>query len=173
MSIFNGLGSILEGFGEILPVVSAGAQVFGGVAARRNAFVNAADISRIGEREAQQTLIAGKINSDQIALEGKRVAALAQARVGSSGFQLRGSTLDIVAQNYANVEINRLNTLYNSRREAALLKERAQATAKATSAEGTVSLTRSLGAAALTLSGSGLFANTEGIDDGGINRSRS
>lgn len=170
MGIFDSIGSILEGFGEFLPVVSAGAQLLGGASSRQNAMNNAADIARIGEREARQTLIAGSINANQIALEGQKVAGLAQARVGASGFQLRGSTLDLVASNYANAEINRLNTLYNARREADLVRERARATATVTRAEGNVSLTRSIGGAAATLAGSGIFSKTEGIDDGGITR---
>lgn len=165
MSLFDGLGSLLEGFGEFLPLVSAGAQVVGGVSARQTSREQAKDIQRLASREAQRTIAAGQIEAEQIRKQGLRTVGLARARVAGSGFQLRGSTLDVIAQSYANIEIDRLNTIYNSRRDAALMKERAAYGAKATRDEGTASLTRGLGGAATTLAASGLFSSKEGIDD--------
>lgn len=165
MSIFNGIGSILESVGEFLPVVSAGAQVLGGASAFKTSREESKDMIRLASRESQRTIAAGQVEAQQIQTQGLRTVAIARARVGGSGFQLRGSTLDVIAQSYANIEMDRLNTIYNSRRDAALIQERAQYGAKAVRNEGTASLTRGLGAAAQTLSSSGIFSSKEGIDD--------
>lgn len=165
MSLFDSFGSILEGVGEFLPIISAGSQLLGGASGMRSSREQAQDMTRLAAREAQRTIAAGQIEAQQIQTQGLRTVGMAKARAGSSGFQLRGSTLDVVAQSYANIEMDRLNTIYNSRREAALIQERAKYGAKATRDEGTASLTRGIGAAALTLSGSGIFSSKEGIDD--------
>jgi hypothetical protein len=165
MSFFNTIGSLLEGVGEFLPMISAGSQLIGGGAAYSNAREQSKDMTRLASREAQRTIASGQIEAQQIQSQGFRTVGIARARVGASGFQLRGSTLDVIANSYANIEIDRLNTIYNSRREAALINERASYAAKATRQDGTASLTRGIGAAALTLSGSGLFSSKEGIDD--------
>lgn len=165
MSIFDAMGSILEGVGEYLPMISAGSQVLGGFSSFRNSRSESADMLRLSARESQRTIDAGALDAKQMQTQGLRTVAMARARVGGSGFQLRGSTLDVIAQSYANVEMDRMNTILNSRREAALMQERAQYGAKATRNEGTASLTRGIGAAALTLSNSGIFSSKEGIDD--------
>lgn len=165
MSFFDGIGSILEGVGEFLPMISAGSQLLGGASRFKNSREESKDMMRLASREAQRTIASGQVEAQQIQTQGLRTVAVARARVGGSGFQLRGSTLDVIAQSYANVEMDRLNTIYNSRREAALMQERAKYGAKAVRSEGTASLTRGIGAAALTLSSSGIFSSKEGIDD--------
>jgi hypothetical protein len=163
MAFFDSIGSILEGVGEFLPVIGAGAQVLGGASSFMNSREQAKDMIRLASRESQRTIISGQIEAQQIQAQGFKTVGVARARVGASGFQLRGSTLDVIAQSYANIEIDRMNTIYNSRRDAALIKERAQYGAKATKQEGTASLTRGIGSAAMTLAGSGLFSSKEGI----------
>lgn len=165
MAFFDAVGSILEGVGEFLPIISAGSQLLGGAEGRRYANEQARDTTRLAAREAQRTIASGQVEAQQIQSSGLRTVAVAKARVGGSGFQLRGSTLDVIVQSYENIEMDRLNTLYNSRREAALIKERGAYSAKALRDEGSASLTRGVGAAALTLSNSGLFSSKDGIDD--------
>lgn len=160
--MFDFLGNIF-GSGDTLRVIAAGMQLVGGVAGQRRHAQQAQQVTDIGEREARQTLIAGQLDAQRIVLEGRRTVGMAIARSGAAGLQLRGSVLDSISSSYAAIEMDRLNTLYNAQREAALTRERARASARATRAEGTATLTRSLGSAAMTLAQSGLFSDQEGI----------
>lgn len=163
MSVLDSLGSLFDSIGEFMPAVSAGAQLFGGFQANKRYQQQAVDISGIGEREAQQTLIAGQVDARNLVREGRKTIGMAEARAGAGGLQMRGSVLDSVASSYANLKIDEMNTLYNANRQAALQRERARATSRATSDQGRGELTRSLGSAAMTLAQSGLFSSKEGI----------
>jgi hypothetical protein len=136
----------------------------GGISGQKRQAVHAQELAAIGEREAQQTILAGQFEAQRIVLEGKKQVGVAIARSGAAGLQLRGSVLDSIASSYANIEMDRLNTIYNSQREAQLIRERARAQSQATKAEGRATLTRSLGGAAMTLAQSGLFSSQDVID---------
>lgn len=161
--MFNSIGNLFQSMSSSLPFISAGAQLLGGVGAQQRTSRSAADVLAIGDREAKQTLIAGQLESQQIATRGRAEIGMAVARSGAAGLQLRGSVLDSIANSYANLEMDRLNTIYNSQRDASLLREQARARARSVRGEGRASLTRSIGNAALTLANSGAFGSEEGI----------
>lgn len=158
-NLFSSIGSLFSG--DTLRVMSAGMNLIGGVSGSSSASSHARMISAIGDREALQTLRAAELDAERLVRDGQRTIGFTQARAGAGNLQMRGSIMDIVANSYGELEMDRLITLYNAKREASLIQERAKANAKATRAEGRSKLTRSIGSAALELAGSGLFTKQE------------
>lgn len=161
--MFAAIGSFLGGMGNALPVASAALDIMSGISSRRSHSQAASSALAIGDREARQSLLAGQIEAERVVRQGERDVGRAIALSGAAGLQMRGSVLDLIANSYANIEMDRLNTLYNAQRDADLIRERSRAQARQTQAQGRANLTRSLGSAAMTIAGSGLFSSQEGI----------
>lgn len=138
------LSTVGNAIGTVAPIISAGASLFAGNEAKKTSYASADDILRIAERESQETLVAGYIQSKQIQSAGKKEIGMAVARAGASGLQIRGSILDKIGNSYAELEMDRLNTLYSAYRESELLMERARADAASLKSEGKATLTRSI-----------------------------
>jgi len=161
--MLSAIGSLFAGSGSTLSLVSAGLDLLGGFADNQSYKKSASQTLAIADREARQSLLAGQLDAERIVAAGRRDIGTAIARSGASGLQMRGSVMDLIASSYANLEMDRLNTLYNAQRDADLIRERARSQASQYKAAGKTSLTRSLGSSAMTLAKSGLFSSTEGI----------
>jgi hypothetical protein len=162
-SFFGGVSSFLGGLSGLLPVVSAGAQFLAGREAQKSSVADASEMIRIAEREANESLIAGHIEAKRLVASGRKEIGMAIARSGAAGLQLRGSVLDSISNSYANLKMDELNTRYNAYRDASLLVEKANATARVMVAEGKATLTRSVGNAATTIANSDIFSSSGGI----------
>lgn len=68
---------------------------------------------------------AGRERARQVERKNRRLISTGVARVGASGLQMGGSALDVMADNAAEAELERLTTLHLGESQAAGLKFRA------------------------------------------------
>lgn len=148
----------LKNTASMFQVFGAGATLFGGFSANKRLNQQANQLLGIAEREVEYEMAAAGIEIDRIRRTGVRQIGEMSASIGASGFQMRGTSLDVIAESVMELEMDKIITQFNAERQAFMIREEAGFRAKSMRADGRSGLVRSVGSAAMQLAGSGLFS---------------